>query len=522
MKRIKPFHECHFGCLSKAFRIMKITGFLVLAVVFQTYANDTNSVLAPSNPAGDAQQQRSVSGRVTDSGGQPLPGVTVMVKGTTQGTVTDNDGDYNLSNLPADATLIFSFVGMHTQEVAVQDRTRIDATMEEESIGLDEVVAVGYGVQRKANLTGAVSAVTVDEKITNRSLPNVSSMMQGLIPGLAVSQNSGMAGRNEANLLIRGMGTVNNANPLLVVDGMPDVDINRINLNDIESISVLKDASSSAIYGSRAANGVILITTKSGKGMTKTTINASATYAIEHPTKAYEFMADYPRALTVHQRGAAVNNFPASFNYRDGTIDQWMALGMIDTKRYPNTDWWDIILRNGEVQNYNVSASGGGEMSNFFLSVGVMDEKGLQVNNDYIRYNARFNYDAKIRDNINAGARFAGNWSDFDFYLEDGFTVDESGGLDMYAAIAGILPYDPETGYYGGVMAYNENVQAYNPYTYYFNNLTHQNRKEVNGSIYLDWSPLKGLTGRIEYAMNYFDQFRWLAHTPNRAYNFQT
>src|SRR5690606_18465688 len=243
--------------------------------------------------------------------------------------------------------------------------------------------------------TGAVSTLEVDDVITSRALPNTSSMMQGLIPGLAVNQNSGMAGNNESELLIRGLGTVNNARPLVVVDGMPDVDINRINVNDIKTISVLKDAASSSIYGSRAANGVILITTKSGQGATDTKINASVSYGIENPTKAYEFMADYPRALTVHQRAAAVNTLPSNFTFKNGTIDQWMAMGMIDPIRYPNTDWWDLILRNGEVANYNVSATGGNDKSNFYISAGVMDEKGLQINNDYKRYNARFNYDAK-------------------------------------------------------------------------------------------------------------------------------
>lgn len=499
----------------------------VLDKLFQgqniTYMIDGRNILIEVKEVNrnDSAQQKSVSGTVTDSSGGPLPGVTVIVEGTTKGTITDANGNYVLPDVPADAILVFSFVGMKTQTLPVKGKTTFMVQMEEETIGLEEIVAVGYGVQKKANLTGAVSAVKIDEKLTSRSLPNVSSMMQGLVPGLAVNQNSGMAGNNEAKLLIRGLGTVNNANPLIVVDGLPDVDINRINMNDIESISVLKDASSSAVYGSRAANGVILITTKSGKGG-KTKINATASYSIEHPTKAYQLMADYPRALTVHQRDASVNAFPSNFTYKNGTIDQWMALGMIDPVRYPNTDWWDIILRNGEVQNYNVSASGGNENSNFFISIGIMDEKGLQISNDYTRYNARFNYDTKIRSNMNVGAKFAGNWSKYQYNYAEGFTADASGSLDLYAAIAGILPYDPVTGYYGGVMAYNENVQAYNPYVDYRNRVNHQNRQEANGSIYWDWSPVSGLTARVEYALSYYNQFRWRADTPAHAYNFQT
>ena len=471
------------------------------------------------------EQQKGLSGSVKDKNGDPLPGVSVVVKGTTIGTITDNDGNFRL-NVPENSqTLSFSFVGMISQEVAISGQTTFNIVLQDETVGVEEVVVVGYGTQKKVNLTGAVSAVKIDEKITSRTLSNVSSGLTGLVPGLAVNQNSGMAGKNDVSLLIRGLGTVNNANPLVVVDGMPDVDINRLNMNDIESISILKDATSSAVYGSRAANGVILITTKSGKGMSKTNITYSSTFALEHPTKAYEFMADYPRALTLHQRLADVNTLRSNYLFKDGTIDQWLALGMIDPLRYPNTDWWDIIMRDGQVQNHNLSATGGNDKSNFYISIGMMDEKGLQLNNDYSRYNARFNYDYKVRSNMNVGARFAGNWSKYTYALEDGFTDDAStntAGFDMQYAISGITPYDPVTGNYGGVMAYSEDPQAYNPYTLYVNNLNRQNRQEANVSGYWDWTPIKGLTARVDYALNYYNQFRYTAAMPNRSYNFQT
>ena len=469
-------------------------------------------------------EQKAITGTVKDKTGEPVPGVSVVVKGTTIGTITDIDGVFRI-NLPADAkTLMFSFVGMKSQEIPVGNNTTFKIVMEEETVGVDEVVVVGYGTQKKVNLTGAVSAVKMDEKMVSRPVANVSSGLQGLVPGLAISQNSGMAGKNDVSMIIRGMGTVNNAKPLVVVDGMPDVDINRLNMNDIESISVLKDATSSAVYGSRAANGVILITTKSGKGQ-KTRINVTSSYGVESPTKSYEFMADYPRALTLEQRLAAVNTLRSNYIFKDGTIDQWMAMGMIDPIRYPNTDWWNIIMRTGSVQNHNITASGSNENSNFFISVGLLDEKGLQINNDYKRYNARFNYDYKVRKNMNVGAKFSGNWSKYTYALEDGFTDDNStntAGFDMQYAIAGILPYDPTTGYYGGVMAYGEDVQAYNPYTLYVNSLNYQNRQEANVSGYWDWTPIKGLTARVDYAINYYNQFRYSANIPNTSFNFQT
>ncbi|OFX32563.1 MAG: SusC/RagA family TonB-linked outer membrane protein [Bacteroidetes bacterium GWA2_42_15] len=487
---------------------------------------DRQIIIQPSSmvPGKSVQQNKTISGKVTDSSESPIPGVSVVVKNTTIGTITDNNGKYTLPNIPDNVILQFSFVGMRTQEIKVEGKFVIDVKMQEESIGIEEVVAVGYGTIKKGNLTGAVSAIKIDDKITSRSLPNVSSGLSGLIPGLTVSQNSGMAGKNDVSLLIRGLGTVNNANPLIVVDGMPDVDINRINMNDVESVSVLKDAASSAIYGSRAANGVILITTKTGKGMKKTTVTFSSSFTTGVPTSTLSFMTDYPRALTLEQRAAAVGTLRSNWVYKDGTIDQWMALGMIDPLRYPNTDWWDITMRNSNVQNNNLSLTGGTERSNFFISIGSMDEKGLQIDNDYSRYNARFNYDYKIRDNMNVGVRFSGNWSKFIWGMEDGFTDDteNTGGFDIYTAVAGITPYDPVTGYYGGIMAYNENPQLFNPLVYFHQNLTHESRQEVNPSFYLDWSPIKGLTARIDYTLNYYNEFSYNAPTPTRAYNFQT
>jgi TonB-linked SusC/RagA family outer membrane protein len=470
-------------------------------------------------------QQRTISGTVTGTDKLPFPGVSVSVKGTTVGITTGIDGKYILSIPSNAAILVFSFVGMQSQEIAIGAGDVYDAVLSEGNLALEEVVVVGYGTQKKVNLTGAVSSIKIDDKLVTRALPNVSSGMSGLVSGLSVIQNSGMAGKNDVSMLIRGMGTVNNASPLVVVDGMPDVDINRINMNDIETISILKDATSSAIYGSRAANGVILITTKTGRGQDKAKIEISSSYAVENPTKAYQFMADYPRALTLHQRVANVNTLKANWYFKDGTIDQWMALDMIDPLRYPSTDWWKIMMRNGTVKNNNFSASGGNDKSNFFISLGLMEEKGLQINNDYSRYNARFNYDYKLRKNMNIGAKFDGNWSKYVYALEDGFTDDDpsnTAGFDMQYAIAGITPFDPVTGYYGGVMAYNEDPQAYNPYTLYINNLNRQNRQEANTGFYWDWSPIKGLTARIDYTLRYYNQFRYTAAIPNRSYNFQT
>jgi len=481
---------------------------------------DNNQIVLSAKAA---KQDRLVKGVVRDERNEPLPGVNIMIKGTTTGITTDIDGNYSLS-VPDNAILQFSFIGFLAQEVRVGNQSEINITLREDTQTLDEVVVIGFGTQRKAEVTGAVSAIKIDETLANRSLSNVATGLQGLLPGLYINQNSGMAGKNDVTTLIRGKATINDAKPLIVIDGMPDGDLNRLNMNDIETISVLKDAATAAVYGSRAANGVILVTTKTGKGSDKTRISVSGNYAFAEPTKSYSFMADYPRALTLHQRKAAVDVLHANQQFKDGTIDQWLALGMIDPLRYPNTDWWDWIMRTGSRQNYNVSASGSNDKSNFFVSVGVQDEKGLQENNDYSLYSARFNFDYNVKSNFKIGVRFNGNWSKYKYFLKDGFTDDTSSntsGFDLQYAISGITPYDPVTGYYGGVMAYGEDAQAYNPYTFLVNNLNKQDRQEATTKLFFDWDIIKGLKAYVDYTLFYYNQFRYNAPIPNRAYNFQ-
>lgn len=466
------------------------------------------------------QDPASQEGKVVDPEGVPLPGVEVRVLGSGAVAVTNGNGQFTIKAKRGDR-LKFHLLGYVDVE-KIADLKFTTVALSSSSQNLNELVVVGYGTQKKVNLTGAVASVKVDDQLTSRSLPNVSSALQGLMPGLAVNQNSGMAGNNAATLLIRGLGTVNDASPLVVVDGMPDVNINRINMNDVESISVLKDASSAAVYGSRGANGVILITTKSGKGMSGTKINASVSSTIQKPTNAFEFLPNYAKALTVTQRAQAVSIVPASIAFKNGTIDEWFAKSMIDPLRYPNTDWWDLVTRNGQLNNYNISASGGNEKSNFYLSVGAMDEKGIQIENDFTRYNALFSYDAKIKKNITAGVRFSGNWSKYMYNYEEGFTANGPSGLDIFTAPAGITPYDPVTGYYGGAMAYGESAQATNPYVDYINrNKNNVERQEAQGNIYLEYSPIQGLKGRIDYNLNYGSQFTWRADIPSKAYNFQ-
>lgn len=466
-------------------------------------------------------QDHVVKGHVHDKNGEPLIGVTVQVKGGKAGAVTDIDGNYTISVPNDKAVLTFSYVGYSPFEQKIGSRNQLDVTLDEIAEMLDQVVVVGYGTQKKVNLTGAVASVNVDKELTSRSVANVSSALSGLMPGLSVNQSTGMAGNNNATLLIRGMGTINDASPLIVVDDMPDVDINRVNMNDIESITVLKDATAASVYGSRAANGVILIKTKSGSKDHKTQINFSASYGWQKATRSYDLLSDYAQALTLHQISAATDpgTNGVQQNYKDGTIDQWMALGMIDPVKYPNTDWWDYVMRTGNIQNYNVSATGGGEKSNFFASIGYVKQKGLQISNDYDRYNIRLNYDYDILKNLQVGMKIDGNWSNYSYCQSNGFNGEDN---RISTAIAGIYPYDSKTGTYGGPMAYGELPEAFNALAVYKNSVKRENRQELNGSAFITFKPFRGFTARLDYSLRYYNQYYKDAPTPTQSYNYQT
>lgn len=463
----------------------------------------------------------NVRGTVTDSNGEPLIGVSITAKGRKAAAVTDIDGKYSITVDSKDVTLHFSYVGFDSQEVRVNGRTQVDVVMKDSSVALDQVVVVGYGVQKKVNLTGSVASVNVGQDLTSRSIPNVSSALSGLIPGLSVNQSTGMAGNNSATLLIRGLGTINDASPLIVVDDMPDVDINRLNMNDIESISVLKDATASSVYGSRAANGVVLIKTKSGSKDKPTQISFSGSFGWQNATRAYDLLSDYAQALHLHQLSAATNpgTNGVQQNYKEGTIDQWLALGMIDEMRYPNTDWFDYIMRTGTIQNYNASATGGTEKSNFFASIGYMKQKGLQIKNDYDRYNVRVNYDYQVLKQLKTGIRIDGSWSNYSYCQSNGFNGEDN---RIGNAVSGIYPYDPATGHYGGPMAYGELPEAFNPLCVYENSVKKENRQELNGTAFLEWTtPLKGLTARLDYSLRYYNQYYKDTPNPVQSYDFQ-
>ncbi|MFV0593622.1 MAG: TonB-dependent receptor [Draconibacterium sp.] len=370
-------------------------------------------------------QQKSVTGKVVDTGGEVLPGVTVIIKGTTNGTVTNADGEYVLTNVSDDAVLQFSFVGMRTQEIEVGGQTSINVTLAEESIGLEEVVAVGYGVQKKINLTGSVANVGA-QKLENRPMVNLSSGLGGLAAGVQVRQSSGKPGSDGASIRIRGTGTFQGSNsPMIVIDGVV-VDegnaINSVNSEDVESISVLKDAASAAIYGSRAANGVILITTKGGKkGMTPT-ITYSALFAQTNVSSAFDIESNTAEWMEMHNR--AVMNLnpsgvvadPTLLPYKQSDIDIWRAAsmnpngtdnewGIPNYLAYPNTDWTKYFYFSNFYHKHTIQARGGGDNSSYLLSAGYQSNPGTMPNTSLEEYSLRANMETKVAGLLKIGTR---------------------------------------------------------------------------------------------------------------------
>lgn len=350
---------------------------------------------------GQGQQQKNVTGKVTDPSGFPLPGVTMVVKGTTQGAITNADGNYSLSNVPGDAILVFSFVGMKTQEIPVGEKSMINVTMVEETIGIKEVVAIGYGVRKKENVIGSVVAVS-GEDIESASVPFVTNAIAGRLPGATVMQSSGEPGKDIGSILIRGQNTLGETSPLIVIDGVAGRSLLSVNNNDIESITILKDASAS-IYGTRAANGVILVTTKRGQqGLPKFSYNGYQ--GLTTPTMLME-MANaptYAKMIRESQSYSGISESGMSYSIED--IEKFESGEYPWT--HPNTDWYKETLKKfTKTGQHNLSVNGGTEIANYYVGVGYRYDDAIYKNSstNYDRYNLTSNLNFDINKYLSLG-----------------------------------------------------------------------------------------------------------------------
>lgn len=355
-----------------------------------TFSTGTISAVTASevNSSAIVQQNETCKGIVKDATGESIIGASVIVKGTTNGAITDFEGNFALTNVKKGDIIVISYVGYQKQEVKWNGGT-LNVVLKDDTEVLSEVVVVGYGIQKKANLSGAVAQVNSDE-LTNRPISNVSSGLQGLMPGVTITAGQGRPGEDGSNIRIRGVGTLNNASPYILIDGVESGSMNDLDPNDIESISVLKDASSAAIYGSKASNGVILITTKRGKtGAPRISYNGYV--GIQNATATIDRVssADYAR---LYNRIDDDNNNPHRYSDEDIRLFENGS----DPYGHPNTDWNDAAYKTGVLHKHNVSINGGTENARYMASVGYLGQTGILPNSERSQFNGRMNLDVDI------------------------------------------------------------------------------------------------------------------------------
>ncbi len=345
-------------------------------------------------------QQNTVTGKITDVNGEPLPGVDVIVKGTLNGVTSDFDGNYSILNVPQDAVLIFSFVGMKTQEIEVNNQSTINIKMIDDAFGLDEVIVVGYSTIKKRDITGSISSLSAND-LSETGTTSLAQAVQGKTSGILISKKSG--GRPGAGLSvrIRGVGGINNSEPLYVVDGIYGGSLSGLNPDEIQSIEILKDASSAAIYGARGANGVVLITTKRGKsGVMKVTYNGSIGFQNMINTGNVNM-------LNASQYGEVQNNM-----YRnDGKPEPFGGNPDLPSDLFPapsqlgaGTDWLDVMYKNNApIQNHLLSFSGGTEKHTAYMSISYLDQDGIAIESGITKLNFRLNSDHIIKKWLKIG-----------------------------------------------------------------------------------------------------------------------
>jgi TonB-linked SusC/RagA family outer membrane protein len=348
--------------------------------------------------AGQERRNR-VTGLVKDENGEPIIGANVSVKGESMGAISDINGNFAL-NAPDNATLSVSFIGYTPIEVKLAGRKNISVVLKESSKLLNEVVVVGYGIQKKANLSGSVTQLD-SKKLENRPIANVSNGIQGLMPGITVTGTNGAPGMDGGSIRVRGVGTLNTASPYILVDGFETSTLNSIDPDDIESISVLKDASSAAIYGSKASNGVILITTKRGhSGAPK--ISYTGYVGFQNASQMVDRMssADY---ATYYNQALVANGKKAK--YTEDEIKKF-ADGS-DPYNYPNTDWTGLAFKTGVMTRHNVNVTGGSDQMKYMASVGYLHQTGVLPNAQREQFNARTNFDVNLTKRLTAHLNLA-------------------------------------------------------------------------------------------------------------------
>ena len=479
--------------------------------------------------------QSTVTGQVVDESGTPIPGVNVVEKNTANGVVTDFDGNFSIDIDATDAVLVFSYIGFVTREIPVAGESSIDVTLLENVSNLDEVVVVGYGTQRKKDLTGSITRVDMEE-VSQPSIASFDQMLQGKVAGVQISQTSGAPGGN-INILVRGMSSITGGNqPLYVVDGFPigsggNSDfgsyggnlyssagianntqqrinpLSSINPSDIESIEILKDASATAIYGSRGANGVVIITTKRGKAG-KSEISADISLGMQSVANKLDMLNSQQYAEYVAQGRDNAHVFAGGLasdpnDVRAGSRQvrpEFRNPSSITT----NTDWQDVIYRVAPVKNYQLSFNSGNEKTRFFIAGGYFDQEGIIETSSFKRFNIRTNIDSNISDRLKIGTSLTGSYSYGRFPNSEGHYG--TGGLIMAVLAASpTIPVYDESG-----QPYFDQADVSDGLGWLANPLEllsgfSDNRRTANvlWNNYLEYQILPGLTFRTSIGLNY-------------------
>lgn len=447
-------------------------------------------------------QQRSITGTVKDPTGMGLPGVNVLLKGTTQGTTTDADGNFSISAASSDV-LSFSFIGYQTQEIAIGTQTTINVTLEEDLTTLGEVVVVGYGVQKKALNTGANLQVR-GEDLQRLSTTNALQALQGQAAGVQITSTSGQPGE-PLKVLIRGIGTIGNSGPLYVVDGVLTNDITYLNNDDIESITVLKDAASAAIYGSQAANGVVLVTTRRGDFETAPRITFDSFYGVQNAPRKAQMLNSREYATIMNEAAINSGKLPYFTNEEIGAMGN-------------GTDWIDeMFVDNAVTQNYSIGASGGSASSNYSTSLSYQSQEGIvggKALSNYARYNFRINSEHKLyKDRVTIGQHLT-----FAHIDNNGIGVGNQYNNSLRGAFntSPFVPMYDSLGNFWDNSESNWNSGEASPYAVMaLNNQNERNSQRLLGDVYMEAEPVRNLTYRTSLG---FDQYANESHSFSPVY----
>lgn len=501
---------------------------MFLTSVSEMSANPSVELLRPTGPSATVtspqQAKQTIKGVVQDAFG-PIAGANVVEKGTTNGTITDMDGNFTLDVAP-NSILVITFIGYKEQQVPVNNQKTFNIKLAEDSQALDEVVVVGYGTQKKVNMSGSVTSVNVSEMAESRPLTNISTALAGTAPGVQITSSNNLPSNNgDADIKVRGQGTLNNSSPLVIIDGVEGT-LNSVSPQDVETVSVLKDAASSAIYGSRAANGVILITTKQGKSG-KMKLDYTGYVSFQTLDQPYEVVSDYANYMEYLNEGMANSNKPKPFS--ENVINLWREkskdpnglneYGMPNYLAYPNNSIFDVY-ETGVSHQHNISASGGSEKITYYTSFNYLNNPGILENCGFERFSLRANVDSQVKDWLKIGVNLSGytsNTTPVSDNIDDIYTYGLTGGNP------GIAYLDDQNRLGINANAEDDPQNATNnPYNRLRNVSGNIQVNTLKTRLYAILTPLKGLTIQGSYTYDYYDKFKESKPNFVPMYNFQT